>query len=71
MIARGTRDLPALPMAVPSPEPRLGDRWWWSLQMEQLGRNMAVAGALELAYRLGRAHRDFEDMRRPKERASA
>jgi hypothetical protein len=37
-----------------------GARWWWSLQMEQLGRNLATAGGLELAFRLGLSHDAIE-----------
>lgn len=46
-LAKGTRILPA------NPEPSLGRDWFWSLQMEFLGRNLATAGGLALAYRLG------------------
>lgn len=33
----------------------MGDRWFWSLQMETLGRNMATAGGLTLAFMNGRS----------------
>lgn len=59
--ARGTREISPRSQEVEAP---LGDRWLWSLRLEYLVRNVATAGALEFAYRLGRAHRDFESLRR-------
>jgi len=52
VLAKGTRDIqpPQLPLDT------LGMNWWWSLTMEQLGRNIATAGALEYAFRLGLSH---------------
>ena len=57
--ALGTRDDVRAVVA----EPPLGCDWFYSLQMELLGRNLATAGGLETAYRLGRAHREFELIR--------
>jgi hypothetical protein len=49
----------------PSKQPpeSLGNRWWYSLRLEWLGNNLAVAGALEYAYRLGHANREIRDLR--------
>ena len=60
--ARGTRQLAA------AVEPPMGRDWYYSLQLEQLGRNLATAGGLELAYRLGRTHTDFKSARHRRNR---
>lgn len=39
----------------------LGNDWFWSLQMENLGRNMATAGGLTLAFKRGMRYRDLTD----------
>ncbi len=62
-IARGTRE-----RVEPSPtgalvEHQLGMGWCYSLRLEQLGRNIATAGGLELAYRMGLSHDEFERAR--------
>lgn len=41
----------------------LGHKWLREYTAFCLGHNLATAGALELAYRLGRAHDDFERLR--------
>lgn len=72
--ARGTRQNLTIPSGLdlrPMTKtigPSMGRDWFYSLQMEQLGRNIATAGALELSYRLGRSHSEFEAMRFGKKR---
>lgn len=60
--ARGTREIPPYAAHPGSAlyEHNLGKEWFYSLRCEQLGRNLAVAGALEMAYRLGLSHDAFE-----------
>ena len=55
-LARGTREWVK--------DAPLGKAWLLEYTMFCLGLGMAIAGALELQYRLGRAHRDFEDLRK-------
>ena len=61
-VARGTVEMPA---HVPKPgsamyEHNLGTAWFYSMRMEFLGRNIAIAGACETAYRLGLARDALE-----------
>lgn len=65
-VARGTRE--GLPQLSPSDgaclvEHQIGMGWCYSLRLEQLGRNLATAGGLEMQYRLGLAHAEFEARR--------
>ena len=53
--ALGTRE--DLHLAAEQP---LGTNWFYSLQLEFLGRNLATAGGLETARRLGKAELEFE-----------
>lgn len=41
----------------------LGTAWASEYMMFCLGHNLTVAGAIQLAYNLGRAHEDFEALR--------
>ena len=63
-LARGTREAlrPAAGGALV--EHQMGMLWLSSLRVEQLARNIATAAGLEFAYRLGRAHDDFEALRK-------
>ena len=61
---RGTSPDISPRIAAPARLDELGDKWFYSYRLETLGRNMATAGALLLAYRLGLAHAEFELMRR-------
>lgn len=42
---------------------QLGTKWVWQMYMELLARNIATAAGLTYAYRLGRAHDEFERAR--------
>lgn len=42
----------------------LGNAWMMEYAMFCLGMCLAVAGGLATQYRLGRAHRDFEELRK-------
>jgi hypothetical protein len=44
---------------VPQARESMGRDWFYSMQLEFLGRNLATAGGLEYAYRLGRVTRDI------------
>ena len=62
--ARGTRE-DLRPSIAPVPaEDTLGDRWFYSFALETMGRNIAMAAGLTLAYKLGLAHAEFEKMRK-------
>lgn len=50
-------------------EHQVGVEWHFSLRLEYLGRNLATAAGLEFAYRLGRAHDEFEALGRLGRRA--
>jgi hypothetical protein len=56
--AVGTREIPQQVLA----EPPMGVGWFWSLRMEQLGRNLAMAGGFEYAYRTGLANREIAEV---------
>lgn len=53
-IVRGRR-----PPSVQTEEADIGLGWYWSLRLETLGRNLATAGACELAKREGRAETEI------------
>lgn len=65
-----THELPPMPRArgtrewVKADHP-LGTSWFLVYAMQCLGTCVATAGGLELAYRLGSAHRDILDLRAP------
>lgn len=52
ILARGTRDLDVKPGSA-MVEHQLGTAWFYSLRMENLGRNLATVGGIATAYRLG------------------
>lgn len=54
-LARGTREWVK--------DPPLGRLWLMEYAMFCLGHGLAVAGACEFYYRLGKAHHDFEQLR--------
>ena len=65
----GTRDdivtrIAPNPLRVGNPLDELGDRWFYSFALETVGRNIAMAAGLTLAYKLGLAHAEFEKMRK-------
>lgn len=65
-IARGTRDWAKAPPLGPAHAPR---GWMLEYAMFCLGLGLAVAGGLELQWRLGQAKREFDELAKKRGRS--